>query len=103
MDLLTSLRRTIIPFVMGYLLSLPIGPYLADNASEIEAALAVVIGSVYYIVMRFAEDRGIPVASYFLAFGPTPAPVYYDTGVLAEVDEDERLDADGGEGSVANS
>lgn len=103
MNLLTSIRRTVIPFIMGLLLSLPIGPYIAQDSAQIEAALAVFIGAVYYIVMRIAEERGIHVASYFLAFGPTATPVYADTGVLSEVDESERLDTDGGDGSVANS
>ena len=104
MNLLTSIRRTLIPFIMGWLLSLPVGPYIANDAAAVEAGLAVIIGSIYYVVMRIAEEQGIPVASFFLAFGRTTSPIYAeDTGTLAEVSEDERLDADGGDGSVANS
>lgn len=101
MDFLTSLRRTIIPFVMGWVAHLPIAPYI--DAAEVEAALVVLLGGVYYAVARFFEEQGYPVASYFIAFGKVPSPVYYDTGVLAEVNEDDRLDIDGGDGSVANS
>jgi len=103
-NLLMSIRRTVIPFVMGWLLSLPIGPYIAADAAAVEAGLAVIIGAIYYVVMRVAEENGIPVASFFLAFGRTTAPIYAeDTGTLSEVSEDERLDTDGGDGSVANS
>jgi hypothetical protein len=103
-NLLTSIRRTVIPFIMGWLLSLPIGPYIATDAAAVEAGLAVIIGAIYYVVMRVAEEQGIPVASFFLAFGRTTSPIYAeDTGLLAEVSEDERLDTDGGDGSVANS
>ena len=92
MDLLTSLRRTIIPMIMGWLLSLPIGPYIDERA--VETALVAIIGAAYYAVMRLLEERGIRVASFLIGLGMTPSPAYHDTGVIAEVPEADRQDAD---------
>lgn len=73
-DLLMSIRRTVVPFVMGWLASLPIGQFV--DTSEIEKALVVLLGSVYYATFRFLESRGVPAAGWWIAFGRTPAPVY---------------------------
>ncbi|HEY7821560.1 MAG TPA: hypothetical protein VIG24_01940 [Acidimicrobiia bacterium] len=92
MDLLTSLRRTIIPMVMGWLLSLPIGPYVDERA--VETALVAILGAAYYAVMRLLEERGIRAASFLIGLGMTPTPAYHDTGVVAEVPAELREDAD---------
>lgn len=75
-DLLTSLRRTIVPFVMGWIATLPISQFV--DTSEIEKALVVIIGSAYYAVLRLLESRGVPAASWWIAFGRTTAPVYVE-------------------------
>ena len=74
MDLLTSLRRTIVPMVMGWLLTLPIGPYVDERA--VETALVALLGAAYYAVMRVLEDRGVKVASFLIGLGFTVAPKY---------------------------
>ena len=76
MDLLTSIRRTVVPMVMGWLMTLPIGPYIDERA--VETALVALLGAVYYAVMRVLEDRGIRVASFLVGFGFTVAPKYDD-------------------------
>lgn len=76
MDLLTSIRRTVVPMVMGWLASLPIAPLV--DAEQVEAALVVLLGAAYYSVLRWLEARGVDAAGWWIAFGRTPAPVYPD-------------------------
>jgi hypothetical protein len=72
--LLTSIRRTVVPMVMGWLASLPIAP-LIDTA-EVERALVVLLAAAYYSVLRTLEARGVDAAGWWIAFGRTPAPKY---------------------------
>jgi len=76
MDLLTSIRRTVVPMVMGWLMTLPIGPYIDERA--VETALVALLGAAYYAIMRVLEDRGIKVASFLVGLGYTVAPKYQD-------------------------
>lgn len=73
-DLVTSLRRTVVPFIMGWIATLPIAQFV--DTAEIEKALVVLIGSAYYAVLRFLESKGVPAASWWIAFGRTAAPTY---------------------------
>jgi len=75
-DLLTSIRRTVVPMVMGWIISLPIAPYVDERA--VETALVALIGAAYYAVMRLLEERGIKVASFLIGLGFTVAPRYED-------------------------
>lgn len=77
-DLLTSLRRTVIPMFMGWLGSLPIAPFV--DSAEVERALVVVIGAAYYGALRWLESNGIDAAGWWIAFGRTPKPAYLDNG-----------------------
>ena len=76
MNLLTSIRRTIIPMVMGWVATLPIAPFV--DSAELERALVVVAAAAYYGVLRFLEERGVDAAGWWIAFGRTPAPEYPD-------------------------
>ena len=76
MDLLTSIRRTVVPMVMGWLMTLPIGPYIDERA--VETALVALLGAAYYAVMRVLEERGIRIASFLVGLGVTVAPKYQD-------------------------
>jgi hypothetical protein len=62
--------------VMGWLMTLPIGPYIDERA--VETALVALLGAVYYAVMRLLEERGIKVASFLIGLGVTVAPKYQD-------------------------
>lgn len=73
-DLLMSVRRTVIPMVMGWIASLPVAPFV--DAVEIERALVVVFGAAYYAALRWLEDRGVNAAGWWIAFGRTPKPAY---------------------------
>ena len=61
---------------MGWLMTLPIGPYIDERA--VETALVALLGAAYYAVMRVLEDRGIKVASFLVGLGYTVAPKYQD-------------------------
>ena len=73
-DLFTSLRRTVVPFVMGWIITLPVAQFV--DIAEVEKALVVILGSVYYGAFRWLESKGVPAASWWIAFGTTPAPTY---------------------------
>ena len=62
--------------VMGWLMTLPIGPYIDERA--VETALVALLGAAYYAVMRVLEERGIRVASFLVGLGYTVAPKYQD-------------------------
>lgn len=74
MDLQTSIRRTIVPMIMGWVAHLPVAPFI--DTAEVEKALVVLLAAAYYSVLRWLEDRGVPAAGWWIAFGRTPAPVY---------------------------
>jgi len=93
MNLTTSIRRTIVPMVAGWIGSLPLAP-LVDSA-EVERLLVVVIAAVYYTLLRWLEERGVDAAGWWIAFGRTPTPHYdVDTGVVASVPLSEWLGDD---------
>lgn len=73
-DLLTSVRRTLVPMIMGWIATLPVAPFI--DAVEVERALVVVLGAAYYAGLRWLEDRGIEAAGWWIAFGRTPKPAY---------------------------
>lgn len=75
-DLLTSIRRTLVPAVMGWVASLPIAPFV--DQAELERALVVVLAGVYYAGLRWLEDRGVDAAGWWIAFGRTPKPHYFE-------------------------
>jgi len=100
MNLQTSIRRTVVPMVMGWVASLPFAPLV--DTQQVEAALVVLFGAVYYSVLRWLEDRGVDAAGWWIAFGRTGTPHYdVDTGVVASVPLSEWLGEDVGDGSVA--
>lgn len=76
MNLQTSIRRTVVPMIMGWLLTLPIGPYVDERA--VETALVALLGAAYYAVMRVLEERGVRIASLLIGLGVTVPPVYED-------------------------
>lgn len=75
-DILISLRRTVVPIIVGAISGTVIGTDL-----ELEALTAVVSGvisSVYYLFWRVVEIR-VPNAGLFL--GARKIPVYLDNSV----------------------
>lgn len=62
------------PMVMGWLGTLPISAFV--DTEQVEAALVVLLGSLYYVVLRWLEDRGVDAAGWWIAFGRTAPPEY---------------------------
>jgi cell division protein FtsW (lipid II flippase) len=73
-NLFLSVRRTVVPMIMGWVATLPVSQFVDVDA--VETALVAVFASIYYVVLRKLEDRGVPAASWWIAFGRTPAPRY---------------------------
>lgn len=92
MNLLISIRRTVVPAVAGAVMATAAGPYL-DEAMVTEALVAL-FTAIYYAVFRVLEERGFGWATTMLG-GATPPNYEVDTGVVAEVPEDEQSDTDG--------
>lgn len=77
-DLLTSVRRTVIPMIMGFIATLPVGQFV--DTDRVEGALVVLFGAAYYAALRWLEDRGVDAAGWWIAFGRTPKPAYLEQG-----------------------
>lgn len=60
--------------VTGWLLTLPIAPYVDEAA--VETALVALLGAAYYALMRILEERGVKVASFLIGMGVTVPPKY---------------------------
>ena len=75
-DLKMSIRRTVVPAVMGWVASLPIAPFI--DQAELERAVVVVLAAGYYAALRWLEDRGVDAAGWWIAFGRTPKPHYFE-------------------------
>jgi hypothetical protein len=101
MNLWMSIRRTVIPYLVGWVLSLPLGGLFTEG--ELTTLFTVVLGTLYYAAARWAEEQGYQWASWFVAFGPAPTPHYdTDTGVVSDVPAGDRIAKDSGDGSVAD-
>ena len=75
-DFLTSVRRTVVPIVMGWVATLPVAPFI--DTAAIESALVAAFASAYYITLRWLEERGVNAAGWWIAFGRTPKPAYLE-------------------------
>jgi hypothetical protein len=60
--------------VMGWVASQPFSALI--DQSQVEAALVVLLGGVYYGVLRWLEERGVDAAGWWIAFGRTSPPSY---------------------------
>lgn len=72
-DVLLSIRRTIVPIVVGMVAGSFLGPYVRPD--ELEAVVNGVISIVYYTVLRLIEAR-VPNVGALL--GARKQPVYFD-------------------------
>ena len=75
-DFLTSVRRTVVPIIMGWLATLPVAAFM--DTAAVESALVALFASAYYIILRWFEDRGVDAAGWWIAFGRTPRPAYLE-------------------------
>ena len=72
-DLFLSVRRTVVPFVVGAVGASVLGPWLP--AALVAEWATVLLASVYYIVLRLLETR-VPGVSVLL--GGKGQPTYVD-------------------------
>jgi len=79
MNLWTSIRRTVVPTVVGALMATAAGPLLSEEL--LTEALVAVFAAVYYTVVRVLEQAGFSWASLLLG-GGTPPHYEQDTDLL---------------------
>lgn len=80
-DLLISLRRTLVPIIIGIISGSFLGPYIDPDA--LKSVISGVISGVYYSLLRLAETK-IPSVGFLL--GARQQPVYADVAAAAEDD-----------------
>lgn len=71
--LITSVIRTVVPIIVGYLLSLPVSDAIGLTDENLTPAVSVLLSIVYYVVVRLIE-RHKPAAGVLL--GKPTQPVY---------------------------
>lgn len=81
-QLVTSLIRTLVPWVVGYLLALAAKAGLDLPEGLATELVTVALGGVYYLVVRILETRGKAAFGWLL--GAPKAPTYDAT---AKVDD----------------
>jgi uncharacterized protein (DUF58 family) len=82
-DLFLSLRRTIVPFVVGAVGASVLGPWLPD--ALVAEWATVLLASVYYFALRLLEVR---VPKVGLLLGGTGVPTYTDPELERRAFED---------------
>lgn len=73
-DVLVSLRRTLVPIIVGSTVGSFLAPYVDPDA--LATVVSGAISAVYYAVLRFVEGR-VPAAGVLL--GARKQPVYVDS------------------------
>jgi len=91
--MLTSIIRTVVPYLVGWIVTLlaTAGVDVSDELrNSLATLLAFLIGTVYYVVVRFLEKKwpklgfllGVPTAPVYGTPGEPPPPV--DTTVVPQ-------------------
>lgn len=70
-DLLISIRRTVVPLVVGAVAGSFLGPYVDPEA--LEKVATGVVTAVYYIGVRLLESR---IPNFGILLGARKQPVY---------------------------
>lgn len=70
-DLILSLRRTLVPIVVGFLLAQAVRAGFDIPAEELTGVVEAIITGLYYTVVRFFELR-FPAAGIMLGAMKTP-------------------------------
>ena len=70
MNLWTSIRRTLVPTLVGAIMATAAGPLLDEQL--LTEALVAVFAAVYYVVVRLLEEAGVTWASALLGGGTAP-------------------------------
>lgn len=70
MNLWTSIRRTLVPTLVGAIMATAAGPLLDEQL--LTEALVAVFAAVYYVAVRLLEEAGVTWASALLGGGTAP-------------------------------
>lgn len=73
-DFLVSIRRTLVPIVIGAVAASFVGPYV--DAGSLNNVVSGVISAVYYSVVRWAE---MYKPSFGFLLGARKTPIYIDS------------------------
>jgi len=71
-NLLLSIRRTIVPILVGLIMASFIGKYI-DDVQELQNVLSSVIAAVYYAIIRIIETKWPKIG---ILLGAKTQPVY---------------------------
>lgn len=71
--MLTSVIRTVVPIIVGYLLSLPVSNAMGLTDENLTPAVSVLLSIAYYVAVRLIE-RHKPAVGVLL--GKPAQPVY---------------------------
>lgn len=71
-NLLLSIRRTVVPILVGLIMASFIGKYV-DDVQELQNVLSSVIAAVYYAVIRVIETKWPKIG---VLLGAKSQPVY---------------------------
>jgi hypothetical protein len=55
--MLTSIVRTVVPLIVGWLLSIPVVAGLGLSDEQLAGFVTAIVATIYYITARFAERR----------------------------------------------
>ena len=78
--MLASLTRTIVPFVVGYLLSIPVVAHSGLTADQVTGPATVALGSGYYLAARLLEQYVRPRFGWLLGYAKAPAYAVKSSG-----------------------
>lgn len=78
-DLLISLRRTLVPIIVGIVAGSFLAPYVDQDA--LKAVVSGVVSGVYYSLLRIAE---IKVPALGTLIGARKQPVYVATSEVGD-------------------
>lgn len=76
-DILASIIRTVVPLVVGWLISLPITKALGLSSDQLTTLVTAGVTAVYYLLVRVLEQYVSPRFGWLLGLAKTPsyAPV----------------------------
>lgn len=91
--MLTSLTRTLVPMLVGYLMAVPVVLALGISQEQATAALTAIISAVYYLLARVLEVYVSP--RFGVLLGATTPPTYPVASSGGRHELSARYDGDG--------
>lgn len=82
-DIFASVVRTAVPFLVGWLLAVPVIAQLGVDAEQVTNLVQFVVTTAYYVVFRWLETHVDVRFGWLLGLAKPPA---YDQGVGEDVE-----------------